>query len=155
MATKHRFGTDRGLSARMLTTMLLLFGLYAVVVAVLLIEHVKWELVLVVALIVISVQYFGSAKIAMYSMRAKIVTPEQAPRLHAVIDRLCVLANMPKPKLAIADTDVPNASVSLSIASCRRERAECAAACSAASRSALILFCLNTSTARAISPISS
>jgi heat shock protein HtpX len=109
MATTHGFGTDRGLSARMLTTMFLLFALYAIVVTVLLLEHVSVVLVVVVALVVLSVQYFGSAKIAMYSMRAKIVTPEQAPRLHAVIDRLCVLADMPKPQVAIADTDVPNA----------------------------------------------
>jgi heat shock protein HtpX len=42
-------------------------------------------------------------------MRGRIVTPEQAPELHAVVDRLCALANMPKPKVAIADMDMPNA----------------------------------------------
>jgi heat shock protein HtpX len=54
-------------------------------------------------------QYFFSDKIAMYAMHAKEVTPEQAPELHGVIDRLCALADMPKPRVAIAETDVPNA----------------------------------------------
>jgi heat shock protein HtpX len=54
-------------------------------------------------------QYWFSAKIAMYAMHAKEVTPEQAPELHGVVDRLCALADMPKPKVAIATTDIPNA----------------------------------------------
>ena len=45
----------------------------------------------------------------MYAMHAKEVTPEQAPELHGVVDRLCALADMPKPKVAIATTDIPNA----------------------------------------------
>ena len=54
-------------------------------------------------------QYWFSDKIALYGMHAHEVTPEQAPELHGVIDRLCALADMPKPRVAIADTDVPNA----------------------------------------------
>ena len=54
-------------------------------------------------------QYYFSDKIAMFAMHAKEVTPEQAPELHGVIDRLCALADMPKPRVAIAETDVPNA----------------------------------------------
>jgi heat shock protein HtpX len=54
-------------------------------------------------------QYWFSDKIAMYAMHAKEVTPEQAPELHGVVDRLCALADMPKPRVAIATTDVPNA----------------------------------------------
>ena len=42
-------------------------------------------------------------------MGGKIVTPEQAPELHGIVDRLCALADMPKPRVAIADTDMPNA----------------------------------------------
>ena len=54
-------------------------------------------------------QYWFSAKIAMFAMHAKEVTPEQAPELHGVVDRLCALADMPKPRVAIATTDIPNA----------------------------------------------
>ncbi len=54
-------------------------------------------------------QWFFSDSMALASMRAVQVTPEQAPQLHAIIDRLCVLADMPKPRVAIADTDIPNA----------------------------------------------
>jgi heat shock protein HtpX len=55
------------------------------------------------------VQYWFSDKIALFGMHGHIVTPEQAPQLHGAIDRLCALADMKKPRVAIADTDVPNA----------------------------------------------
>src|SRR5207302_11009949 len=54
-------------------------------------------------------QYFFSDKIALFSMNAREVSPQQAPELHAMVDRLCALADMPKPRVGIADTDVPNA----------------------------------------------
>jgi len=54
-------------------------------------------------------QLFFSDKLALASMGAKEVTPEQAPELHEAIDRLCQLANLPKPKVAVAETDIPNA----------------------------------------------
>jgi len=54
-------------------------------------------------------QWYFSDKMALASMRARVVTPEQAPELHAMIDRLVALADMPKPRVAIADTDLPNA----------------------------------------------
>jgi heat shock protein HtpX len=66
-------------------------------------------LILVIAFGLLFCQYFFSDKIAMFAMHAKEVTPEQAPELHGVIDRLCALADMPKPRVAIAQTDVPNA----------------------------------------------
>ncbi len=93
----------------MATTMFLLFALYAAVVLILLAVHVKWELVLVVGVLVIGVQYYFSDRLALWSMKGRLVTPEQAPGLHAVVDRLCALANMSKPRVAIADTDIPNA----------------------------------------------
>jgi heat shock protein HtpX len=64
---------------------------------------------LVIAGVVFFIQYYFSDKIALYSMGGQEVTPEQAPQLHAVVDRLCALADMPKPRVAIADSDVPNA----------------------------------------------
>ena len=66
-------------------------------------------LILVIAFGLLFCQYYFSDKIAMFAMHAKEVTPEQAPELHGVIDRLCALADMPKPRVAIAQTDVPNA----------------------------------------------
>jgi heat shock protein HtpX len=66
-------------------------------------------LILIIGVGLLFAQYWFSAKIAMYAMHAKEVTPEQAPELHGVIDRLCALADMPKPRVAIAQTDVPNA----------------------------------------------
>ena len=54
-------------------------------------------------------QYWFSDRVALWGMHAQVVTPEQAPELHGVIDRLCALADMPKPRVAIANTDVPNA----------------------------------------------
>jgi heat shock protein HtpX len=67
-----------------------------------------------VAIIIIAVgvafaQWYFSDRIAMLSMRAREVSPEQAPELHGMVDRLCALADMPKPRIAIADTDLPNA----------------------------------------------
>jgi len=54
-------------------------------------------------------QYFTSAKLALLASGAKEVTEKQAPELHAMIERLCATAGLPKPKIAVIDTDVPNA----------------------------------------------
>jgi heat shock protein HtpX len=65
--------------------------------------------VLVLAAVILFAQYYFSDKIALFSMGAKEVTREQAPELHEMVERLCVMADMPKPRVAIANTDVPNA----------------------------------------------
>ncbi len=70
---------------------------------------VKLVFILVIAFVLLFVQYFYSDRIALYSMKGKIVTREQAPQLHGVVDRLCAMADMPKPQVAIADVDMPNA----------------------------------------------
>ena len=106
---KTRFPADRGLSARMLTTAFLLGLLYAVFVAALLAAHVQLGIVIVLAGGIGFVQYFFSDKIALYSMSGKIVTREQQPALHGVVDRLVAMANMPKPAVAVAQSDMPNA----------------------------------------------
>ncbi len=110
MATKSRYPADRGLNARMLSTVFLLGLLYALFVTVLL-SVLKMQLgaVIVIVLVILFVQSFFSVKIALYSMGGRIVTREQAPQLHAVIDRLVALADMPKPRVAIAQSDMPNA----------------------------------------------
>ncbi|MDA8298111.1 MAG: zinc metalloprotease HtpX [Actinomycetota bacterium] len=107
---KSRYPADRGLNARMLMTVFFLGLLYAVFVTVLLeILHMGLAPVLVIALGILFVQYFFSDRIALFSMGGRLVEREQAPQLHAVIDRLVALADMPKPKVAIAQSDIPNA----------------------------------------------
>lgn len=105
-----RFRSDAGLTARMTIVMLLLGGLYVTVMAALIAFHVASTATIVVIAILLGLgQWFFSDKLATMAMRAREVTPEQAPELHGMIDRLCALADMPKPRVAIADTDVPNA----------------------------------------------
>jgi heat shock protein HtpX len=93
----------------MMSTVFLLGLLYAVFVTVLFFVGVKLVFILVIAFVLLFVQYFYSDRIALYSMKGKIVTREQAPQLHGVVDRLCAMADMPKPQVAIADVDMPNA----------------------------------------------
>jgi heat shock protein HtpX len=88
-------------------TIFLLGALFVVLGSVLVYYFSYWGLVFICGFLV--VQWFYSDRIALYSMGGREVTPEEAPQLHAIVDRLCALADMPKPKVAIADTDVPNA----------------------------------------------
>jgi heat shock protein HtpX len=105
---RTRFPADRGLSSRIVLTLFLL-GLLYVVFVVVLSQFVNLWLVLVIAGGFLFFQYFFSDRIALFAMRAREVSPQQAPELHQMIDRLCALADMPKPRVAIADSDVPNA----------------------------------------------
>jgi heat shock protein HtpX len=93
----------------MLLTLFLLGLVYAVLVAVLIAAGAGAITVALIAAVLFAVQYFTSDKIALYSMGAREVTPEQAPGLHATIERLCISADLPKPRVAIADTPMPNA----------------------------------------------
>ena len=110
MATS-RFIKDTGLTARMTLTMFLLGALFVgLVVAV--IAFVGRGAAPVVAIIAIGMAFFQwwtSDKVAMRAMRAREVTPEEAPELHGMIDRLCALADMPKPRVGVSDLSVPNA----------------------------------------------
>lgn len=109
MAAPRTFGRDTGLQARMLLTLFLLGLVYAVLVAVLIAAGAGAITVVLVATVLFLVQYFTSDKIALYSMGAREVSPEAAPGLHATIERLCLSADLPKPRVAIADTPMPNA----------------------------------------------
>lgn len=106
---RTRFPADRGLSARMMLTMFLLGLLYVAFVAVLLATSRSAIFALVVAGGFLALQYFASDRIALFAMGAHEVGPEKEPRLHGIIDRLCAMADMPKPRVAVADTDLPNA----------------------------------------------
>ncbi|MCU0301332.1 MAG: zinc metalloprotease HtpX [Candidatus Nanopelagicales bacterium] len=106
---RNRYAPDRGLTARMGGTMFMLGLLYVVLMAVLIWAGLNATFVLLIAAGSAWAQWYFSDRVALFSMGARVVTAEQAPQLHAVIDRLCAMADMPKPTVAIADTDMPNA----------------------------------------------
>jgi heat shock protein HtpX len=103
------FGRDRGLQTRMLLTIFLLGLVYAILIAVLIAAGAGAVTIAVVAAALFAVQFFTSDKIALYSMGAREVSPAQAPELHAIVERLCIQANLPKPHVAVAQTPMPNA----------------------------------------------
>jgi heat shock protein HtpX len=112
MAARGRrsaFGRDRGLQARMLLTMFLLGLVYAVLVGVLFAVGAGGVTIAVVAGVLLLLQLFTSDKIGLRAMGAKEVSPQEQPELHAIIERLCVQADLPKPKIAVVDTPMPNA----------------------------------------------
>jgi heat shock protein HtpX len=109
MATTTNIEKDHGLNVRMFFTGLALVVLYVIIVSVLLTVGVALGFVIVIAAALIFSQYYFSDKIAMYSMHAKEVTPAQEPKLHEIVDRLCLLANMEKPRVGVSEIDVPNA----------------------------------------------
>jgi len=107
---RKAFGRDAGLTARMVLTTGLL-GLLYVVFAVVLFEVLNASLVVMVVIVggLAIVQFFTSDKLALKASGAKIVERDEAPDLHAMIERLCAMSDLPKPKIAVIDTDVPNA----------------------------------------------
>jgi len=110
MASRRQsFGKDTGLQARMLLTLFLLGLLYAVFVGVLFAAGAGAGLIVVVAVVLLLVQLFGSDKLAMASLGLKEVSPEQEPELHGIVDRLCVQADLPKPRVCVMETSMPNA----------------------------------------------
>ena len=109
MSTGRGYPKDPGLAARMLFVMFLLGLLYVVVMGGMFAAGINPAAVIIIAGGLLFAQYYFSSKIALFSMHAKEVTPEQAPQLHGIVDRLCALADMPKPRVAVADSDVPNA----------------------------------------------
>ena len=90
-------------------TLFLLGALYVALVVALLFSGVNGAMVAIIAGGLAAVNLFASDKLALAAMGARVVTPEQAPQLHAMIDRLCVQADLPKPKVAVAQTSMPNA----------------------------------------------
>src|SRR5215218_483118 len=103
------FGKDPGLQFRMALTMFLLGLVYVVLIVALLAAGANGVLVAFIAGGLAIFQLFGSDKLALRAMGAREVTPAQAPELHAMIDRLCVQADLPKPRVAVAHTRMPNA----------------------------------------------
>ncbi len=109
MARKTSFGRDRGLEARMVLTLFLLGLVYAVLIGALIASGVGTAIIIVAAGGLFLMQFFTSDKIALFSMGAREVSPQDYPQLHAIVERLCVQANLPKPRVAVAKTAMPNA----------------------------------------------
>src|SRR3954468_21004880 len=109
MPRSTSFGRDTGLQVRMTVTLFLLGALYVVLVVALLGSGVNGGTVAVIAGGLALLNLFASDKLALAAMGARVVTPEQAPQLHAIIERLCVPADLPKPRVAVAQTEMPNA----------------------------------------------
>jgi heat shock protein HtpX len=93
----------------MALTLFLLGALYVVLIVALLAAGTGAIFVAFIAGGLLLAQFFVSDKLALHAMGAREVTPAEAPELHAMIDRLCVQADLPKPRVAVADTDMPNA----------------------------------------------
>jgi heat shock protein HtpX len=107
---RRSYGRDAGLTVRMLLTSGLLGLLYVIFAVVLFnVLNVGLAPLLVIVIGLAFFQYYTSDKLALRAAGAKIVTPEEAPALHAMVERLCAMADLPKPKVAIMDTPVPNA----------------------------------------------
>jgi heat shock protein HtpX len=107
---RKAYGRDAGLSARMLLTTFMLGALYVVFAVVLFnVLNVGLAPMLLIVLGLAFFQYFTSDRLALAASGAKIVDREQAPELHDMVERLCAMSDLPKPRIAIVDTDVPNA----------------------------------------------
>ena len=110
MAMRRRgIGKDRGLQLRMYFVMFNLALVYLFFIGAMFVLGVDLIFIGVIAALLLGVQYFFSDKLVLRSMGAKIVTSEEEPKLHAMVDRLVAQAEMPKPQIAVAYTDVPNA----------------------------------------------
>jgi heat shock protein HtpX len=93
----------------MVFTLFLLGLLYVALIGALLAAGTGLVLMVVIIAGISLAQLFFSDKLALRAMGAKEVSPEEAPGLHAMIERLCIQADLPKPKIAVADTHMPNA----------------------------------------------
>lgn len=109
MARPTSFGRDSGLQARMVLTMFLLGLVYVALIAALFAAGAGAVTIALVACGLLLLQLFTSDKLALAAMGAREVSPAQAPELHAMVERLCVSADLPKPRVAVADTPMPNA----------------------------------------------
>ena len=104
------YGRDPELTFRMFFTMFMLGLVYVAFLGLLFWAGIDPILIGVIAVVMVAFQYFGSDKIVLMTTGAKVVSPKEEPRLHATIERLAAMADLPKPKkIAIMDTHVPNA----------------------------------------------
>jgi heat shock protein HtpX len=108
-ARRTSFGKDTGLQARILFTMFLLGLVYVAFVGVLFAAGAAAGLIVGIAVVLLVLQLFTSDKLAMATMGVKEVSPAEEPELHGIIERLCVQADLPKPRVCVMETSMPNA----------------------------------------------
>ncbi|KQC15572.1 MAG: zinc metalloprotease HtpX [Methanothrix sp.] len=106
---KRKWQRDRGLEARMLFTMFLLGIVYLAFLAILAYQGTGLVGMLAFVSVFMLIQYFFSDKLVLKSMGAKIVSESEEPELHQMISRLCAMADLPKPRIAVVKTPMPNA----------------------------------------------
>ena len=106
---RSSFGKDTGLQARMLLTMFLLVLVYVILIGALIAAGASEVLIVVIAVVLFGFQMFASDKIALASLGAKEVSPADQPELHGIVERLCVQADLPKPRVCVMNTSMPNA----------------------------------------------
>ncbi len=109
MAKQRWYGRDAGLTFRMGLVMFLLAALYLAFIAVLLALRVPMAFLILIIGVMLVAQFFFSDKMVLAATGARVVTRQQAPDLHEIIDRLCQMSDIPRPQVAIMDTDMPNA----------------------------------------------
>ena len=107
---RKAYGRDFGLTSRMFLTMFTL-GLLYVVFFVVIVNVTNVGVVPIIAImgVIAFIQYYTSDKVALLASGAKIVEPDEAPELHAMVERLAAMADLPKPRVAVIPTEVPNA----------------------------------------------
>lgn len=100
---------DAGLSGRIFLTWVLLLFVYLVFMGILIALGLPSGLIIVIAVGMGLVQYFFSDKLVMMTTGARVVEPDEAPELHLMIEKLCIEANLPKPRIAVMQSPMPNA----------------------------------------------
>jgi heat shock protein HtpX len=111
MATRPRFGADRGLEVRMVLTVSALALVYVAFLAALIFAGIGALMTLALCAALLALQLRSARRLALRAMRAREVEREADPELHAIVDRLCLLADLPRPRIAIGEAPVPNAMV--------------------------------------------
>ena len=106
---RSAFGRDGGLQARMVFTIFMLGLLYAALIGALIATSTGVVLILVIVVALFAVQLIGSDKIALATLGAHEVSASDEPELHAIIERLCIQADLPKPRIAVIEARQPNA----------------------------------------------
>ncbi|BDC36266.1 MAG: zinc metalloprotease HtpX [Candidatus Methanoliparum thermophilum] len=106
---KKEWEKDRGLFIRMFLTMFFLAALYLAFIAVLSVLGVSIIPLVFMAGVMLFAQYYFSDRLVLMSTGAQIVSEEEAPELHEIVSRLCINADIPKPKIAIVQSSIPNA----------------------------------------------
>jgi heat shock protein HtpX len=105
----RKWNTDWGLQGRMVFTMFLLAAVYLFFLAFLSLQGATTNVMIIFIGGFMFIQYFMSDKLVLMSMKAKIVSESEEPKLHEMVTRLCVMADLPKPKVAVVNSPVPNA----------------------------------------------